>query len=173
MLGFPHMARRAEILLVLLAVLAAGGCASDSTRLAAAPTADTTGTIAFSSAGGLRRGDRVSAPVRIHSGAADDWTPARHCAELAASLKGSGQDVVITLYPAAHHGFDQAPPREIFLPNVNNGSACFPQAPSILGPFAAASVAGCLKKGATLGGNPDAAAAARRSLRAQLDELMR
>ncbi|MGH8764081.1 MAG: dienelactone hydrolase family protein, partial [Burkholderiales bacterium] len=37
--------------------------------------------------------DRVSAPVRIHAGGADDWTPAKPCAELAAALKASGQDV--------------------------------------------------------------------------------
>jgi len=115
----------------------------------------------------------ASAPVRIHAGAADDWTPARPCADLAASLKASGQDVEITIYPAAHHAFDQAPPREIFLPNVNNGSACFPQSPSILGPVALAGIAGCLKKGATIAGNPEAAAAARRNLRRQLEEIMK
>jgi dienelactone hydrolase len=115
---------------------------------------------------------RVSAPVRIHAGAADDWTPAGPCSELAASLKASGQDVGIDVYPAAHHGFDQAPAREIHLASVNNGSACFPQAPSILGPVAASSVSGCLKKGATVAGNAEATAAARRKLRAQLQELL-
>lgn len=89
---------------------------------------------------------RVSAPVRIHIGEADDWTPAKPCAELAAALKASGQDVTIHIYPGARHGFDQAPPREIHLPKVNNGSLCFPRPPSILGPVASASVAGCLKK---------------------------
>ncbi|MCC6213015.1 MAG: dienelactone hydrolase family protein [Burkholderiales bacterium] len=117
--------------------------------------------------------DRVSAPVRIHTGAADDWTPAAPCADLAARLKAASQDVGIDIYPAAHHGFDQAPPREIHLPNVNNGSACFPQSPSILGPVVPTSVSGCLKKGATVAGNSVAAAAARRNLRAQLDELMK
>ena len=116
---------------------------------------------------------RVSAPVRIHTGAADDWTPAQPCADLAARLKASGQDVAIDVYAAAHHGFDQAPPREIFLPNVNNGSACFPQAPSILGPVAPGSAAGCLKKGATIAGSPSAAEQARRNLHAQLGELMK
>jgi dienelactone hydrolase len=115
---------------------------------------------------------RVSAPVRIHAGAADDWTPAGPCSELAASLKASGQDVGIDVYPAAHHGFDQAPAREIHLANANNGSACFPQAPSILGPVTASTVSGCLKKGATVAGNAEATAAARRNLRVQLDALM-
>jgi dienelactone hydrolase len=111
--------------------------------------------------------------VRIHTGEADDWTPARPCAELAASLKAAGQDVAITLYPGAHHAFDQAPPREIYLPKVNNGSACFPQLASILGPVLPGSVAGCLKKGATIAGNPAAADQARKNLRVQLDQLMR
>lgn len=63
--------------------------------------------------------------------------------------------------------------REIFLAQVNNGSACFPEAASILGPVAASSVSGCLKKGATVAGNAEATAAARRNLRAQLDEWMK
>lgn len=117
--------------------------------------------------------DRVSAPVRIHTGAADDWTPAAPCADLAARLKAAGQDVGIDVYPAAHHGFDQAPPREIVLARVNNGSACFPEAASILGPVVPSTVAGCLKKGATVAGSPQAAAAARANLRAQLDALVK
>lgn len=117
--------------------------------------------------------NRVSAPVRIHTGEADDWTPAKPCAELAASLRAAGQDVAIHVYPGAHHAFDQAPPREIHLPKVNNGSLCFPQSPSILGPVARASVAGCVRKGATIAGSPSAADQARKNLRMQLDQLMR
>jgi dienelactone hydrolase len=115
---------------------------------------------------------RVSAPLRIHIGEIDDWTRAKPCAELAASLKASGEDVAINVYPGAHHAFDQAR-AQLFLPNVNNGSNCFPQSPSILGPVAVSSVAGCLKKGATIAGNPAAAAEARRNLRAQLAELLK
>lgn len=117
--------------------------------------------------------NRVSAPVRIHTGAADDWTPAKPCADLAAALKGYGYDVTINIYPGAHHAFDQAPLRVIHLPNVNNGSDCFPQSPSILGPVSRTSIAGCLKKGATVAGNPAAADQGRKNLRTQLDELMK
>jgi dienelactone hydrolase len=116
---------------------------------------------------------RVAAPVRIHTGEADDWTPARPCAELAASLRAAAQDVAIHVYPGAHHGFDQALPRVIHRPDVNNGAGCYPRSPSILGPVARASVAGCLKKGATIAGSPSAADQARRNLRMQLDQLMR
>ncbi|MEK6244164.1 MAG: dienelactone hydrolase family protein [Pseudomonadota bacterium] len=118
--------------------------------------------------------NRVSAPLRIHTGEVDDWTPAKPCAELVASLKASGQDVSINVYPGAHHGFDQAA-RHIYRPNVGNGAECFPRLPSILGPLPAAAVNGVspfAKRGATIAGNPQAAADARRNLRMQLTELM-
>ena len=119
--------------------------------------------------------NRVSAPLRIHTGEVDDWTPAKPCAELAASLRAAGQDVAINVYPGAHHAFDQAL-RTAYLPAVNNGSDCFPQLASILGPLPAGAVRGtppCVKRGATVAGHPQAAAEARRNLRAQLDELMK
>ena len=115
---------------------------------------------------------QVSAPLRIHTGEADDWTPAQPCAELAAALKASGQDAAITLYPGAHHAFDQAG-AQTWLPNVNNRAACFDQAASILGPISQAGAAGCIRKGATVGGNAAALEQSRKNLRAQLDELMK
>lgn len=115
--------------------------------------------------------NRVSAPVRIHAGGLDDWTPARPCAELAASLGAAGQDVAIEVYPGAHHAFDQARGAH-FLPKVGNGADCFPQMASILGPVISGSPS-CVKRGATIAGNPEAAAEARRILRAQLNALLR
>ena len=120
--------------------------------------------------------DRVSAPLRIHTGEADDWTPAKPCANLAASLKAAGQDVAINVYPGAQHAFDQAR-RHIYLPKVGNGADCFPRLASILGPLPAAAARGrpppCVKRGATIAGHPAAAAQARRNLRAQLDDLLK
>jgi len=116
--------------------------------------------------------DRVSAPVRIHTGAADDWTPAKPCADLVASLKTSGQDVAISVYADAYHAFDQARDAS-YLPNVVNPADCYAQMPSILGPILPASIANCVKKGANVGPNTTAAEQARKTLRAQLDELMR
>jgi dienelactone hydrolase len=116
--------------------------------------------------------DRVSAPVRIHTGAADDWTPAKPCADLVASLKASGQDVAISVYADAYHAFDQARDT-IYLPNVVNAADCYAQMPSILGPLLPASIANCVKKGAHVGPNTTAAEQARKTLRAQLDELLR
>lgn len=120
--------------------------------------------------------DRVSAPLRIHTGEVDDWTPARPCAELATLLKAAGQDVAINVYSGAHHAFDQAR-RQVFLPNVGNGANCFPRLPSILGPLppgaARDALPPCAKRGATVAPHPAAAAQARNNLRAQFDELIR
>ena len=104
--------------------------------------------------------DRVSAPVRIHTGAADDWTPAKPCADLAGSLKAAGQDVSISVYPDAYHSFDQARDT-VFLPNVVNPADCYAKMPSILGPLAPESIANCVKKGATVGNSPSATEQAR------------
>jgi dienelactone hydrolase len=114
---------------------------------------------------------RVSAPVRIHTGEADDWTPAKPCADLAAALKASGQDVAIDVYPAAHHAFDQAQ-GHVYLPKVGNAAGCFPALTSILGPVISGTPS-CLKRGATISGNPAVAAEARRNLHAQLNELLK
>jgi dienelactone hydrolase len=116
--------------------------------------------------------DKVSAPVRIHTGAADDWTPAKPCAELAASLKAAGQDVAISVYPDAFHSFDQAR-TTTYLPAVVNGANCYPRMPGILAPMDPASISSCLKKGATVGGSPSATEQAQKNVRAQLDELLR
>ncbi|OLD31694.1 MAG: hypothetical protein AUI49_05220 [Candidatus Rokubacteria bacterium 13_1_40CM_2_68_13] len=116
---------------------------------------------------------RISAPVRIHTGELDDWTPAGPCVSLAEILKGSGQDATITVYPAAHHGFDSIGLTFLYRPDVDSGAACNLQLASILGPFPSIrETGGCLRKGATVAWNPDAAQQARRNVRAQLAELL-
>jgi dienelactone hydrolase len=123
--------------------------------------------------------EHISAPVRIHSGELDDWTPAAPCVRLVETLKASGQDATITVYPGAHHSFDNnsfvniaGPFRR--LPDVDNGADCFLQAASILGPVLAESeTAGCVRKGATIAWNPEATEQARRNVRAQLAELLK
>src|SRR5262249_27232118 len=118
--------------------------------------------------------ERISAPLRIHIGELDDWTPAGPCVRLAELLKASGQDVTITVYPGARHSFDNIGRGFVHLPHVDSGPACTWGRASILGPFPPRSeTAGCLRKGATIAWNPEAAAQARRNVRAQLAELLK
>lgn len=117
---------------------------------------------------------RVSAPVRIHTGELDDWTPAGPCVRLAETLKASGQDVTITVYPGSHHAFDGVGFSFVRLPNVDSGADCNIQIASILGPSPSpAEVARCLRKGATVAPNPQATEQARRNVRGQLTELLK
>jgi dienelactone hydrolase len=117
--------------------------------------------------------ERISAPLRIHTGELDDWTPARPCVRLVEALRAAGQDAAITVYPGAHHSFDGRAPL-IRLANVDSGADCEFRVPSILGPFPPRpAIAACLRKGATIGGNSAAAEQARRNVRAQLADLLK
>ncbi|MBC7711201.1 MAG: dienelactone hydrolase family protein, partial [Rhizobacter sp.] len=49
---------------------------------------------------------KISSPLTILMGEADDWTPAAPCAALTARLKNNDQNVSLTLYPGAFHDFD-------------------------------------------------------------------
>jgi dienelactone hydrolase len=53
-----------------------------------------------------RKPYRPLSPLLIQSGAADDWTPARHCVAMASEAKAGGAEVEIDVYEGAHHGFD-------------------------------------------------------------------
>ena len=114
----------------------------------------------------------VSAPLRVHTGEADDWTPAKPCAAQVQRLKASGQDAEIVLYAGAAHAFDAPGLTKRYLPHVDSGADCFFKGPSILGPFSA-SASGCLRKGAHIGGDPAALEAARANVRLQLADLLR
>jgi hypothetical protein len=60
------------------------------------------------------------------------------------------------------------------LPDVDNPAACVLRAPSILGPLLdPAGLAACLRKGATIGWDPDATAEARRIVLVQLAAVLR
>lgn len=119
-------------------------------------------------------GERISGPVRIHTGELDDWAPAEPCVHLAQRLKGSGQDAMATVYRGAHHGFDNIARSLLYLPNVDNAANCSFQIASILGPFPPPSAAAkCFRKGATIARSPEATEQARRNVRAQLAELLR
>lgn len=55
----------------------------------------------------LRRGYKPASPLLLLVGAADDWTPAQPCIELA---RRAGTDVAIEVYAGAFHGFDGTAP---------------------------------------------------------------
>ena len=117
--------------------------------------------------------ERLAAPMRIHTGALDDWTPAAPCAALVERARKAGQDAAITVYPGAHHSFDNLGVPVRHLPGVQNYAKCFWTAPSMLGPFSGPNAATCRTSGATLGVNSEAVAQARRNLRSQLAELVK
>jgi dienelactone hydrolase len=117
---------------------------------------------------------KISAPLRIHTGQLDDWTPAAPCSRLVESLKASGQDAGIEVYPGAHHSFDDVELPVMRLPNADNGATCSFKFASILGPYASPEErARCLRKGATIGGNRAATEKAEQILRAQLAKLLK
>jgi Dienelactone hydrolase family len=103
--------------------------------------------------------ERLSAPLRIHIGELDDWTPAASCIRLVERLKASGQDADISIYPGAHHGFPAEWLGVVRMRNVDNGAACHARLASILGPTVspASELEGCLQKGATISGADEVA----------------
>jgi dienelactone hydrolase len=115
----------------------------------------------------LNEAQRVGGPIRIFHGAADDWTPAGPCRELAGRLRAAGYDVSMVEYDTAHHGFDATRAGVIVrLPDVVNLAHCvFVQQPD--GGFItsdgrpAGPDAPCITRGATIGYN---AVAHRRSI---------
>lgn len=116
----------------------------------------------------------IAAPVRLHIGELDDWTPARTCQELGAFGRSMGYDFQVTVYPGARHGFDAVGLRsEIRLRNVDNAADCTPRLASMMGPILNLfELIGCMKKGATVGHHPEATARAQSSVRRELDALL-
>ncbi len=53
-----------------------------------------------------RRGFRLTSPLHIHIGAADDWTPAAPCKALAARTQAPDKAFAVFEYPDAYHDFD-------------------------------------------------------------------
>lgn len=118
--------------------------------------------------------ERVSAPLRIHAGELDDWTPAGPCIRLAERLRASGQDVTMTVYPGAHHAFDSIGRSFRRRPDVSSVGDCTFTIASILGPGPApGDVARCRRTEATVAWNPEATEQARRNVQAELAELLK
>jgi dienelactone hydrolase len=112
----------------------------------------------------------LSAPMRIHIGGADDWTPAAHCTLLVNDLKAKGLDASVTIYEGARHSFDNpsAGPVRLLLTAQSYASCAALRGPSILGPYDMAMLKRCTKTGAHVGYDPAVTERSRRNL---LDEL--
>jgi dienelactone hydrolase len=115
-----------------------------------------------------------SAPVRIHIGELDDWTPARTCESLVADARAAGADIRINVYKNAQHAFDSVGLPTGRLPDVQNAADCTPRLAGMEGPILNLfELRKCIRKGATVGWNPAATEEARRNVRAQLAEIMK
>jgi len=117
--------------------------------------------------------ERISAPVRIHIGELDDWTPAGPCIQLTQSLKTSGQDASITVYPGAYHSFDNSGQGLLRLSNQVNWGDCVTRIASILELKPLSSTGACPKKGAWVGWSRETTEQARQNVRAQLSEVLK
>lgn len=114
------------------------------------------------------------APVRIHIGELDDWTPARTCESLASALRENGSDVAITVYKDALHSFDSVGLPVERRPNVDNAADCTPRLASIRGPILnLGELKRCMRKGATVGWSPTATEQARKNVLAELSEILK
>lgn len=64
---------------------------------------------------------KISSPLTILIGDADDWTPAAPCVAFAARLKNNDAPIKLTLYPGAYHDFDNPAGRLRVRADVPNG----------------------------------------------------
>lgn len=116
--------------------------------------------------------ESISAPIRIHTGELDDWTPAKPCEEYVASLKASGQDAGIHVYPKAHHAFDDPSQEFYYGANFQNVAKCWWRGAAILDPMTVEPLS-CVSRGGTVGRNAAAMEAARTNVRAELGQLLK
>ena len=68
---------------------------------------------------------KISSPLTVLMGDADDWTPAAPCSAFVARLKNNDQPATLTLYPGAYHDFDNPAGKlrvRTEVPNGVNGS---------------------------------------------------
>ena len=102
-------------------------------------------------------------PIRIFHGAADDWLPVAACRQYMERLRQAGKNIQLTEYAGAQHAFDSHTlPPTLRLPNVQAGPDC--RLEERAGgqmvfrdtgqPFAAGHA--CVRRGATIGYDPEA-----------------
>jgi dienelactone hydrolase len=113
----------------------------------------------------------IYAPLRIHSGELDNWTPAQPCEQYVAALKASNQDANIRVYAGAHHAFDDPSLPLTNLSGVVTAAKCWWRGASILDPLTLDNPS-CLGRGATVGHSATAMEAVRYEVRAELARLL-
>ncbi len=64
---------------------------------------------------------RPGAPLAIHIGELDDWTPAAPCIALGEAQRAAGAPLTIDVYAGSYHGFDAPAGRVIVRKDVPNG----------------------------------------------------
>jgi len=118
----------------------------------------------------------TGAPILMLLGAADDYTPPRHCRAYADWFRGRGAPVRAVEYAGAYHDFDvPEPPR--FRPALQTARACpaevdvdmgavrrLDTGEALRGADAGAFLRGCMQRGATIGGDRAALASAERDV---------
>jgi len=122
----------------------------------------------------FREDDRVTAkPIRLFHGVDDDWSPIAPCRSYVQKLRKAGADITLTEYPGVYHGFDDIePPEPKFIP----GAVSLRDCELVEGeggvllegktgkPFDIKH-ASCIRKGAHVGYNEEAASDAVRAVR--------
>ncbi len=117
--------------------------------------------------------DEITAPLRIHTGALDDWTPAQPCVDWVDALRANGHDAAIKVYPGAHHSFDTPAGSPVYLPQAGNFAGCAPAVPHITGPYVfEKAFANCWKRGAHAGRDAAATALATPVLQRELAGML-
>jgi dienelactone hydrolase len=123
--------------------------------------------------------DIADTPLRVYFGAADDWNLAAPCRDYIARLRATGKDASITEYPGAFHAFDNPFNRPgQALPNVQNMATCQRREADgkIINmetgkPFTYSDA--CVKRGATVGYDKAATAAAQAAVKEFLSVVFR
>lgn len=118
----------------------------------------------------------ADAPIREFYGAADDLTLAAPCRDYIARLRATGKDVSMTEYPGAFHAFDDPGPPSLTLHDVQNMAKCQRREEDgkIINnetgkPFTYTDA--CVKRGATVGYDKAATAAAQAAVKEFLTQV--
>lgn len=116
--------------------------------------------------------DALAAPLRVHVANKDELAPSKDCEQLVATMRSLGQDATVTGYADAHHAFDRNAPVSYVAQWINYGACRFELA-SIEAVPAADEYKRCVRRGASVGGNPAATVLMRQNRAVELEALLR